>query len=334
MQVRPDQLSSALKKKINVVYFISGDEPLQKMEAADLVRSACKQQEYLEREIIDVDKNFDWQTLRDEAANMSLFSSRRILDLRLPSAKPGREGAKALREFADNPPEDTVLLITAGKLEGSAKNSAWYKSLDSSGVVVQCWPVPPERLSEWVKNRCLSKGLQPDKEAVDFICQHVEGNLLAADQEIDKLLLILGPGAVSYAAIKESITQNSRFNVFELADCALKGDIKRVVKVINGLKAEGTEPIIVTWSITKEVRLLCHAISDRSNAEYMLSRSGVWQNRIALFKSCLSRHNKQSLYGILQSCEEIDRITKGVTKGSVWDALLQCVSSLAGSKLK
>ena len=334
MQVRPDQLSSALKKKINAVYFISGDEPLQKMEAADLVRSVCKQQEYLEREIIDVDKNFDWQTLRDEAANMSLFSSRRILDLRLPSAKPGREGAKALREFADNPPEDTVLLITAGKLEGSAKNSAWYKALDSSGVVVQCWPVPPERLSEWVKNRCISKGLHPDREAVDFICQHVEGNLLAADQEIDKLLLILGPGAVSYDAIKESITQNSRFNVFELVDCALKGDINRVVKVINGLKAEGTEPIIVIWSITKEVRLLCHAISDRSNAEYMLSRSGVWQSRIALFKSCLSRHSKQSLYGILQSCEEIDRITKGVTKGNVWDALLQCVCSLAGSKLK
>ena len=332
MQVRPDQLSSALKNKINPVYFISGDEPLQKMEAADLVRTVCKQQDYLEREIIDVDANFDWQILRDEAANMSLFSSRRILDLRLPSAKPGREGGKALKEFADNPPEDTVLLITAGKLEGSSKNSVWYKALDASGVVVQCWPVSPEKLSDWVRNRCHLKGLQPDKEAIDFICQHVEGNLLAADQEIDKLLLILGPGVVSYDAIQESITQNSRFNIFELADCALKGDKTRVVKVINGLKAEGTEPIIVAWALTKEVRLLCVAINDRSNVEYMLSRSGVWKSRINLYQSCLSRHTKQSLYRLLQSCEKIDRITKGVTKGNVWDALLQSAYQLAGRK--
>lgn len=332
MQVRPDQLSSVLEKKIDVVYFISGDEPLQKMEAADLVRSVCKQQDYLEREIIDVDANFDWQVLRDEASNMSLFSSRRILDLRLPSAKPGKEGGKALKEFAENPPDDTVLLITAGKVDKNAKNTAWYKSLDAAGVVVQCWPVSPENLFNWVKNRFHLKGLQPDKQAVDFVCQHVEGNLLAADQEIDKLLLILGPGDVSFDAIKESITQNSRFNIFELVDCALKGDKNRVVKIINGLKAEGIEPIIVTWALTKEVRLMCHAVNDRSNAEYMLSRSGVWQNRINLFKSCMSRHTKQSLYKILQSCESIDRITKGVKKGNVWDALLISCCQLAGTK--
>lgn len=330
MQVRPDQLPSVLKKKIDAVYFISGDEPLQKMEAADLVRDVCKQQDYLDREIIDVDANFDWQVLRDEASNMSLFSSRRILDLRLPSAKPGKEGGKALKEFAENPPDDTVLLITAGKLDKSAKNTAWYKSLDAAGVVVQCWPVSPENLFSWVKNRFHLKGLQPDKQAVDFVCQHVEGNLLAADQEIDKLLLILGPGAVSYEAIKESITQNSRFNVFELVDCALKGDKNRVARIINGLKAEGIEPIIVTWALTKEVRLMCHAVNDRSNAEYMLRRSGVWQNRIVLFKSCMSRHTKQSLYKILQSCESIDRITKGVKKGNVWDALLISCCQLAG----
>lgn len=332
MQVRPDQLPSVLKKKIDAVYFISGDEPLQKMEAADLVRDVCKQQDYLEREIIDVDANFDWQVLRDEASNMSLFSSRRILDLRLPSAKPGKEGGKALKEFAENPPDDTVLLITAGKLDKSAKNTAWYKSLDAAGVVVQCWPVSPENLSRWVKNRFHLKGLQPDKQAVDFVCQHVEGNLLAADQEIDKLLLILGPGAVSYEAIKESITQNSRFNIFELVDCALKGDKNRVVKIINGIKAEGIEPIIVIWALTKEVRLMCHAVNDRSNAEHMLRRSGVWQNRIVLFKSCMSRHTKQSLYKILQSCESIDRITKGVKKGNVWDALLISCCQLAGTK--
>ena len=202
MQVRPDQLASVLQKQIKSVYFISGDEPLQLMESADLVRRYCKEQDYLEREVIDVDAKFDWHVLREEAASMSLFSSRRILDLRIPSAKPGRDGSKALQEFADNPPEDTVLLITAGKIDGGAKKSAWYKSLDAAGVVVQCWPVAAEQLATWVNNRFLLKGLQPDKEAVEFVCQHVEGNLLAADQEIEKLLLMLGPGAVSYEDIK------------------------------------------------------------------------------------------------------------------------------------
>lgn len=332
MQVRPDQLASVLNQKINAVYFISGDEPLQKMEAADLVRSVCKQQDYLEREIIDVDSNFDWQALRDEAASMSLFSSRRLLDLRLPSAKPGREGSKALQEFADNPPEDTVLLITAGKIDSSAKKSAWYKALDKSGVVIQCWPVGPENLFPWIKNRFSLKGLRPDKEAVEFVCQHVEGNLLAADQEIDKLLLMLGPGAVSFEDIKESITQNSRFNSFELVDCALKGDQARVVKVINGLKAEGSEPIVITWSIAKDVRLLCHVVNNPESAEYTLRRSGVWQNRIGLFKTCLSRHSKQSLYKILQSCETIDRVSKGVQKDNVWDVILKSCVDLAGSE--
>lgn len=334
MQVRPDQLASLLKKKINAIYFVSGEEPLQKMEAADLIRSHCKQQDYLEREIIDVDANFNWQTLRDEAASMSLFSSRRILDLRLPSAKPGREGSKALKEFAENLPPDIVLLITAGKIDGSAKKSAWYKALDASGVMIQCWPIGPDKLFDWVKNRFLQKGLTPDKEAVSFVCQHVEGNLLAADQEIDKLLLMLGPGEVSYDSIKESITQNSRFDMFELVDCALKGDKKRVVKVINGLKAEGSEPIVITWALTKDIRLLCQAANDKSTAEYMLSRSGVWQNRMGLFKSCLSRHDKQSLYALLQSCEAIDRITKGVKQGNVWDALLQCSVDMAGSGVR
>lgn len=332
MQVRPDQLSSVLKNKINAVYFVSGDEPLQIMEAADLIRRVCRQQDYLEREIIDVDANFDWQVLHDEAASMSLFSSRRILDLRLPSAKPGRDGSKALKEFAENPPDDTVLLITAGKLDKNAKKSAWYKSLDAAGVIVHCWPVQPDKLPGWVKNRFLMKGLQADTQAVDFVCQHVEGNLLAADQEIDKLLLILGPGKVSYEAIKESITQNSRFNMFELVDSTLQGDKNRVIKIIGGLKAEGVEPIIVSWALTKDVRLMCYAVNERSNAEFTLVRSGVWQSRIPLFKACMSRHTKRSLYGLLQSCAELDRMTKGVEKGNEWDAILRICYRLAESR--
>ena len=146
MNIRPDQLADVLNRQLHPVYLISGDEPLQVMESSDRVRAACRQQDYTEREVFDVDASFDWQLLKDEANSLSLFSSRRILDVRIPSAKPGREGGQALKEYTVNPPEDTVLLITSGKLEAAQKKSAWFKALDQAGVVMQCWPVGPDRL--------------------------------------------------------------------------------------------------------------------------------------------------------------------------------------------
>jgi DNA polymerase-3 subunit delta len=321
MNIRPEQLESALAGPLSSVYLVSGDEPLQVMEATDLIRRVCRAQGYAEREIFDVDGNFDWQLFSEEAANMSLFSSQRILDVRLPSGKPGRQGSEAIKQYLERPPEDTILLITSGKLDKGSKNSAWYKAIDKNGAVIQCWPVGLDRLHPWVRQRFQSRGMQPDKEVVDYVCQHVEGNMLAAAQEIDKIHLLVGPGAVGFESVREAITDNSRYSVFELVDIAMKGDRSRVLKVANSLFAEGVEPLAVIWVFAKELRLLCSAASDPSTAEYKLSRSGIWQSRMPLFKSCLTRHSEKSLQSLLKRCAKIDGISKGFESGNAWDEL-------------
>lgn len=330
MNVRPDQLADILNKQLHPVYLISGDEPLQVMESSDKVRASCRQQDYDEREIFDVDANFDWQLLRDEANSLSLFSSRRILELRLPSAKPGRDGGQALKDYASCPPEDTVLLITSGKLEAAQKKSAWFKALDQAGVVMQCWPVAPERLPGWIRQRFQSRGMQPGKEVIDYVCQRVEGNLLAAAQEIDKLNLLVGPGVVDIESVREAVADSSRFSVFELADSALAGEQARVIRILQGLHAEGIEPVLVTWALAKDIRLLATVSANRDAADYALKQSGVWQNRLPLYKSCLARHSTARLNRMLQRCARIDGITKGQQPGNVWDELQTLGYLLAG----
>lgn len=321
MNVRPDQLVSMIGKNIFPVYMVSGDEPLQQMESLDVIRASLKENDYLEREVLDVDAQFDWQRLMDEAANMSLFATRRIVELRLPSAKPGRQGAQILKEYLSRPPEDTVLIINAGKIDGSAKKSAWYKSIEKNGLVVQCWPVPVEKLSGWLKQRFKQRDMDAEYEVLAYISQHVEGNLLAADQEIEKLYLLLGPGKITYADVAEAVTSQSRYSVFELVDMLLTGNTARVVKILVGLKAEGIVPVVVNWAIAKDVRLLSQAAVDVSSADYLLKRSGVWQSRVTMFKSCLSRHSLRSFQMMLKRCAYIDATSKGMVDANVWDEI-------------
>lgn len=331
MNVRPDQLSSVVGSTVYPVYMVSGDEPLQQMEALDLIRSFLRAENFTEREVLDVDAQFDWQNLMDEAASMSLFASRRIVELRLPSAKPGRQGSQVLKDYLMQPPEDTVLLLNAGKIDGSAKKSAWFKAIEQKGLVVQCWPVPVEKLSSWLKQRFIKRGMDADNEVLAYISQHVEGNLLAADQEIEKLSLLLGPGKVTYADVAQAVTSQSRYSVFELVDVLLSGNTKRVIKIIAGLKAEGIVPVVVNWALAKDVRLLSQVMQDASSADYNLKRSGVWQSRITLFKSCMSRHTLRTLQLMLKRCSYIDAASKGVVDANVWDEIEMLCVRLAGS---
>lgn len=331
MNIRPDQLQSGITKTVYPVYLVSGDEPLQQMESLDLIRSFLREQEYAEREVLDVDAQFDWFRLMEEAANMSLFSSRRIVELRLPTGKPGRQGSQVIKDYLSRPPEDTVLIINAGKVDASAKKSAWYKSVEQNGLVVQCWPVPIEKLSVWLKQRFKKRDMDADNEVLAYISQHVEGNLLAADQEIEKLYLLLGPGKVTYADVAEAVTSQSRYSVFELVDMLLTGNTKRVIKIIAGLKAEGIVPVVVNWALTKDIRLLTQVAQDVSSAEFILKRSGVWQSRMALFKSCLARHHHRSFQMMLKRCAYIDAASKGMVDTNVWDEIETLCVRLAGT---
>ena len=331
MNVRPDQLKSVVAKTTYPVYMVSGDEPLQQMESLDLIRSFLRDNDFSEREILDVDAQFDWQRLMDEAANMSLFATRRIVELRLPSAKPGKQGSQVLKDYLSRPPEDTVLIINAGKIDGNSKKSAWYKAVEQSGMVVQCWPVPADKLSYWLQQRFRARDMDADNEVLAYISQHVEGNLLAADQEIEKLYLLLGPGKITYADVAEAVTSQSRYSVFELVDMLLVGNTKRVIKIITGLKAEGIVPVVVNWALAKDIRLLAHVSQDISSADFMLKRSGVWQSRIAMFKSCMSRHSPRSFQLMLKRCSYIDAASKGMIDSNVWDDIESLCVRMAGS---
>ncbi len=329
MQARPDQLAGLLQSSLAPAYLVSGDEPLQVMEALDAIRAACRAQDYAEREVFDIDKDFEWQQFNDEAASMSLFSDRKMLELRMPTGKPGREGSAAIKTYLDNPPEDYVLIVSTGKLDKGSKNAAWYKALDKAGVVVHCWPMQGGQLLSWLQQRFASRDMQADRAVLQFVSERVEGNLLAAAQEIDKLYLLLGPGLVDVESIQQAMTDNSRYSIFELADTALQGDRPRVHKIIDHLAAEGIEPIVANWALAKEIRLLTQVAANPSVGDAALRKAGVWQNRLPLFRQCLSRHSEKGFRQLLQRCARIDRISKGMESGNVWDELRAVSARLA-----
>jgi DNA polymerase-3 subunit delta len=328
MNVRPDQLESALNKGLQSVYLVSGDEPLQVMEAVDLIRASFKAQEYHDREIFDIDAKFDWQIFVEEAASMSLFSTQRILDVRIPSGKPGRQGSQIIKQYLDNPPQDTVLIITAGKVD---RKSAWYKAVDKAGMTIECWPVKAEELPAWVMRRFKKLAMTPDMNVVSYVCQNIEGNLLAASQEIEKIHLMLGPGEIDFDSVKTVLTDNTRYSIFELADFAMKGDKARVMKIVDTLHAEGETPVLIIWALSRGIRILNQVAGNRTAAEYALRRHGVWSNQMSMFKDCLSRHTEKSLRALLQRCAKVDAISKGFDQGSIWDELRMLSFMLASS---
>ncbi len=329
MKVRPDQLQSHLKKELAEIYFISGDEPLQVMESADRIRAAARQRDYTEREVMDVDAQFDWNLLLDAANSMSLFAEKRILELRLPSGKPGKAGSQVLQEYAQRPADDAVLIISSGKLEGSAKNSKWFKTLDQQGVVIQCWPVNLDQLPNWIDQRLQSKGIQADRDAVKLLADRVEGNLLAAAQEVDKLFLLYGAARLDFQQVASAVADSSRYNIYDLVDSALQGDVVRSAKIIGGLKSEGVEPILLLWALSREIRQLVQISEARVSSDAAMSQLRIWDSRKPLLRRALSRHKANRWKLFLKRCARIDRVVKGVEDGRAWDELLMLSTQIA-----
>jgi DNA polymerase-3 subunit delta len=334
MQLTPEKLDTHLARQLAPVYFISGDEPLRVIEAADAVRAAARGQGYDEREVLTVQTGFDWGSLMAGAGNLSLFSQRRLIELRLPTGKPGDAGAKALRAYTEQAPEDTVLLITAGKLEAAARKSKWVQALDRAGVVVFIWPLNAREFHAWVQQRMRRCGLDPTPEAVALLADRVEGNLLACMQEIDKLALLQDGGVVDADAIMSLVGDNARYNVYGLVDSALSGDGARSVRILQGLCAEGLAPQVVVWALARELRQLAAmkalAASGKS-IQQVLSQYRIWPDaRKTLVGTALARLSVAKCHAMLQQCALIDRVSKGQAAGKVWDELLQLTLQLAG----
>ena len=334
MQLKPEQVPAQLHKQLAPVYFISGEEPLRVMEAADAVRTAAREQGYDEREVLTVQAGFDWDSLRSGGDNLSLFSQRRILDLRLPTGKPGDAGARALRAWVEQPPKDTLLLVTAGKLDPAARKSKWVQALDRAGVVVFVWPLNAREFNAWVHERMRRRGLEPDPEAVALLADRVEGNLLACVQEIDKLYLLHGDGPLDAAAITGMVADHSRFDVYGLVDTALAGKAARSIRILHGLHAEGVVAPVVLWALAREVRQLAamaSVVAAGQSVNQVLGQYRVWAARKALVGGALQRLPVAQCNAMLRQCAAIDRVCKGQAAGNAWDELLQLTLELAGN---
>ena len=334
MKLAIKQLEGHLKNKLAPVYLLCGDEPLQMMESADSIRRAANEQGFRERQVMHVEAGFDWSELQGSAASMSLFAERKVIDLRMPTGKPGREGGAALREYTQHLSGDNILLIQTGKLDKNVRNSAWVKALEKVGVYIQIWDLSPSETLHFVTERLQQAGFQPDREAAKLLTERVEGNLLAAAQEIEKLGLLHQPGPLAAKAIVEAVTDSSRHDPFELADAALMGDAQRCLKILSALKGEGVHENIILWALSRDIRSLADYVGMREaghNPEPALAH--VWAKRKNLLHKASHRHVAAVWQQLLRQCVVLDHTIKGLQQGNAWDDLLQLTLWLAGEPI-
>lgn len=331
MQIKPQQLAGALQKTLAPVYFISGDEPQQLGELADAIRKSAKERDFTAREIFFADKLFDWKQLNVSADTFSIFADKKIIDLRLPTGTPGAEGGKALAAYCKRLPEDTLLLITAGKITKDAQKSSWFQAIDKIGCVIQVWPLTGQDLLRWIQDRLQQRGITTESGAVKILADRVEGNLLAAAQEIEKLYVLYGAGKLSTQQIIDVVADSSRYDVFKLVESALSAQADKVLKILSSLKAEGIASAIVLWALMREARILIgyKAGQGQAEKEMVLKKNGIWGERKQLLDVSAKRLTHSELNQVLVLGAKADRQIKGQQQGDAWETLLEASLVLA-----
>ena len=325
MRLKPEQIAAALQKGLAPVYFISGDEPLQLGEMADAVRAAARKAGYDSREVLVADSGFSWNELMESAGSLSIFADKKIIDLRLPTGTPGTDGSKALIAYCERLPEDTLLLITAAKMAGASLKTRWFQALDKVGCVVQVWPLEGQDLIRWLQQRMQRRGLQAETEGIKILASRIEGNLLAAAQEIEKLYVLYGAGHLSNQQIFDVVADSSRFDVFKLMDSVLAAKVGRIFKILSGLQAEGVAAPVVLWALTREARVLIkikQALAQGQNRALVFKNNQIWDKRQQLVSDALNRLGDSDLNSILTLSAKADRQIKGQQQGDPWETLL------------
>lgn len=338
MELRPDRFERQLAAEpLRPAYLIAGPEPLRVQEAADAVRARAREEGYAEREVFDVDAQFDWNTLGQGVAALSLFASRRLFDLRLPTGKPGKEGSEAIREYCADPPPDTVLLVTA--LDWSKAHAGkWSECIAQVGHTLPLWPIKAHELPDWLSRRLRSRGLQATPGALQRLLDRIEGNLLAAAQEIDKLALLSGaaPGAtpitVDEAKMDAWVADSSRFDVFGLADAMVAGEALRASRMLAGLRAEGEQVPGLLPILSREVLALAgfaRVQAAGGNLAGAMRDARVWESRQAGYRRALERHPPARWDVFVAECGRIDKAGKGRGDDDAWRTLERLVVAVA-----
>ena len=324
MKLTPDNLGQQLAKRLLPAYLVSGDEPLLVQEAADQVRAAARSAG-AEREVHFIERVADWDAVRAAAANLSLFAQRRLTEIRLASGKPGVAGNAALSALLAANAPDTHYLILAPRLEREARNAPWLRTLEASGALVQVWPLEPARLPAWLRARARALGIEPDADALALLAARTEGNLLAAQQELDKLALAGVRGAVGAEALLAVITDSARFDVFQLGEALLEGATARALRMLAGLRAEGTEPVLALWACSKALRDTWNA-----HAHPEEGTRAPWQRQAAALEKARRRAPRLQFRALLTRAARTDRMIKGRLAGDPWDELALLALQLCG----
>lgn len=326
--IRPDQLERHLAGRLAPVYLIGGEEPLFVREAQDAVRAAARQAGCDERVLLDVETGFDWTRLAEAGASRSLFGERTLIELRMPTGKPGTVGSRAIVDYCQSPGEDAILMINTGSLDGGQRRSAWVNAISKSGIFVYAWPLPLAQLPRWIDQRLRSMGLQVPAEAKQLLVERAEGNLLAIVQELDKLRLLHDESELTLEQVREAVADSARYTIYDLADAALQGDVARCLRVLQGLRQEGVEPVLVLWALARELRLLT-ALAERTPSTELFRRERVFQARQGVLQQAARLAPAQVWRKLLVRAAHIDQVIKGVTDGRAWDELIQLSTVLA-----
>ncbi len=335
MKLTADQLTGHLQQGHLPVYIVTGDEPLLIEESCDLLRSALRSKGFQEREVLHVEGHFKWEYLLECANALSLFAELKLIEIRLGSSKVNKAASDIIQEYIAHAPAENVLLIIADKIDGATKKSAWYKAIESKGASIELWPVEVQQLPGWIRHRASLQGFKLDDAAVQLLCDRVEGNLLAAKQELQKLQLLYPSGTLTAEMIIESVSDSSRYDVYALMDAVTLGQSERCIKILNVLRQEGTEPPVVLWALTREIRTLYSIIQGQQRGlsyETLCQKERIWGKRKQTLKRCADKLNLTLLESLLQSSHELDQMIKGLAVGSPWLHLTDITLSLAGSR--
>ena len=323
MQIKPEQLGANLQRGLAPIYLIGGEEPLLLQECCDQIREAAKAQGFIERELLQVERGFDWSQLQ-QAAAPSLFATRKIIDLRLRTGKPGREGSKALGEWADAPDPNMLLLVSCEQWDAGSRKSKWAARLEKAGIRVDIWPVKAQDLPRWLEQRMQQQGMQPEPEVVRILADRLEGNLLAARQEIDRLALIKGAGTITADDVLRVVADSSRFDAFALAEHMLAGNLRDGLRVAAGLKRMDTPLPLLLGALLRELKTteaFRLAMRGGESESMVFRRLNVWFNRQNIVRAAARRLDTRRLFEAFKLLSLIDRQSKGRAAGDPWQSI-------------
>ncbi len=335
MKLFADKLDAHLSRQTAPVYLLHGDEPYQLMQLGDKLREHARSTGFDERQVLIANEEADWAAFREAADSMSLFAEKRIIELRLPTGKPGRTGGEVLKQYCANPAPDVLLVITSARLDRGGSSSAWFKAIDKAGVTIAVWPVEPAKLHRWLGDKLAAHGLQATPDALSLITERVEGNMLAAAQEVERLALLYPAGELGADDVLAAVSDSARYSIGDLVQAALAGQGARAVRIVRGLRDEAVAPVLILWSLSQEIRSgarAAEACEQGVSVDAAIKGAGVWQSRAAPLKTAMSRHNANSWLNMLVATTQLDRLVKGHAAGDVWDTFESLCVQLAGNK--